>query len=310
MNLQITSDPSGLTSNNEDVICCEIVRFVEPSTLSCVMEVKLLNRNTRAALKLYDQRFALSLRSEYKVEPATTATEMAFTDFVKNGGALDSLDRLRNDDDYEEPEEGWNTVENETYLYDWCIDMFKAETMMYDKLKDLQGKEIPYLFAQVRLPLLGSSQDETMGSCAAENLFEVPGILLELIDGPTLSKIANIPREDWSEVCEEAVRVVRLLDDLSIRNEDVRPGNIMISRSPSEKPEKKYRIVMLDFAQCVEREPEQTDAEWGRLKWNQDEEGAIGLVMQHRLKRDHAYDWPFHHSHRFLEWAEGEDDSP
>ena len=81
----------------------------------------------------------------------------------------------------------------------------------------------------------------------------------------------------------------------------------MVSQSASEK-EKKYRIVMLDFGKCLERQPEESDAEWGRKKWCQDEEGAIGLVMRHRLKQDFAYDWPFHHSERSKEWAPGEDD--
>lgn len=67
----------------------------------------------------------------------------------------------------------------------------------------------------------------------------------------------------------------------------------------------KYRVVMLDFAHCTFREPEETDKQWGRKKWNQDEEGAIGLVMRHRLKKL-DYDFPFEHSNHFLEWAETE----
>ena len=285
--------------------------------MSCVMEVKLLNQNTRAVLKLYDRRFALQLRSQNNIKPPTPATEIVFCDFVKSGDASEFLNQLRNDDDFHEPEEGWNIAQNETYLYDLCLDMFTAESMVYDKLKALQGSELPYLLAQVQLPL--SSSQEIMSTFAAENLFEIKGILLEFIDGHNLSQIANVPREDWGEVCEEAVRVVRLLDDFSIRNTDVRPSNIMVSRSSAseknpeknsekEKKKKNYRVVMLDFGQCVARQPEESDAEWGRKKWCQDEEGAIGLVMRHRLKRDFAYDWPFHHSQRFREWAPGEDD--
>lgn len=264
------------------------------------MEVKLLGRNTRAALKLYDRRFALNLRSEYKIGPPTSPKETAFGDFVKRGGAAEFLDRLRNDDDFEEPEGGWDMGQDETFLHDMCLAMYKAESEVYHKLKDLQGKEIPYLLAEVRLQL-SSSQETTIGSAA--EFFEVKGILLELIDGHTLSDIAkHVPREDWGKVCEEAVRVVRLLDDFSIRNADVRPSNIMISRPASEN---KYRVVMLDFGQCVLREPEESDEEWGKAR--KDEEGAIGLVMKHKLKRDFGYDWPFEHSNRFSPRAPGED---
>lgn len=103
LNLRAEND-RGLITDNDDVICCEIVRLFEPSTLSVVMEVKLLSQNTRAVLKLYDRRFALGLRSEYKIEPPTTATKIVFDDSVKNGDALEFLNRLRNDDDYEKPE--------------------------------------------------------------------------------------------------------------------------------------------------------------------------------------------------------------
>lgn len=321
------------TENNDDVISCEIVRLFEPPTMSCVMEVRLLSpdNNTRAVLKLYDRRFALQLRSEIKIEPPITTTEMAFGDFVKSGDAAEFLDRLRNDDDYEEPEEGWTVAQNETYLYDTCLDMFTAETMVYDKMKDLQGKELPYLFAEVSLSPSSSQEIISSSSSASENFFEINGILLEFIDGHTLSQIANIPRENWGFVCEEAVRTVGLLSDYSIRNKDVRPSNFMVSSpstssppppsssfSPSEshlqgenppQTPKKYRIIMLDFGQCIEREPHESDAEWGREKWRQDEEGALGLVMRGRLKRQFAYDWPFEHSLRFLPWASTEKDS-
>ncbi|TGO45749.1 hypothetical protein BCON_0368g00010 [Botryotinia convoluta] len=76
----------------------------------------------------------------------------------------------------------------------------------------------------------------------------------------------------------------------------------MVTRQPTQG---KYRVIMLDFAQCTFREPEETDKQWGRKKWNQDEEGAIGLVMRHRLKKL-DYNFPFEHSNHFLEWAETE----
>lgn len=42
---------------------------------------------------------------------------------------------------------------------------------------------------------------------------------------------------------------------------------------------------MLDFALCEFKEPEQSEADWGRAKWNEDEEGAIGAVMRTRLAK-------------------------
>ncbi|KAF7936232.1 uncharacterized protein EAE98_002451 [Botrytis deweyae] len=290
------------TKPDGDTISCKIIRIFEPPTLSCVMEVELLNQsgNKRAVLKVFDRRFASQLRSDYKVGPSTVAKETAFFECVKSGDASKFVDRLRNDEDFEEPEEGWDMGQNEAYLYDLCLDMYEAETTVYRKLEHLQGKEIPQLLAQVKLQAT-TAADEAPDN--AIDFFQIKGILIELIDGYTLSDLpTKAPRESWGEICHEAVRVVRLLDDHSILNEDVRPSNIMITRQPTQD---KYRVVMLDFAQCTFREPEETDKQWGRKKWNQDEEGAIGLVMRHRLKKL-DYDFPFEHSNHFLEWAETE----
>jgi len=71
-------------------------------------------------------------------------------------------------------------------------------------------------------------------------------------------------------ICNQAVKVVRLLDDYFIRNEDVRPSNIVISELPSNG----YRVVMIDFGECTWREDE-SDEEWNRDKWCDDEEGSI-----------------------------------
>ncbi|KAF7894995.1 hypothetical protein EAF00_006809 [Botryotinia globosa] len=297
--LELQSECKSDTKSDGDTISCKIIRFFEPPTLSCVMEVELLNQpdNKRAVFKLFDRRFASQLRSDYKVGPLTVAKEAAFVECVRSGDASQFVDRLS---DFEDPEEGWDMGQNEAYLYDLCLDMYEAETKVYRKLEHLQGKEIPQLLAQVKLQAT-TAVDEAPDNAA--DLFQIKGVLIELIDGYTLSDLpTKAPRESWGEICHEAVRVVRLLDDYSILNEDVRPSNIMITRQPTQN---KYRVVMLDFAQCTFREPEETDKQWGRKKWNQDEEGAIGLVMRHRLKKL-DYDFPLEHSNHFLEWAETE----
>lgn len=107
----------------------------------------------RAILKLYDRRFAAQLRKDKTIDPWTTDYESAYIDFVRSSRAQDFLDKLRNDDDFEEPEEGWDIAENETYLHDLCIDMFKAETTVYTKLQSYQGTQIPRLFALATLSI-------------------------------------------------------------------------------------------------------------------------------------------------------------
>ena len=42
---------------------------------------------------------------------------------------------------------------------------------------------------------------------------------------------------------------------------------------------------MIDFARCVLRKDGQDDTEWRKLKAWQDEEGAIGVVMEGKLRK-------------------------
>jgi serine/threonine protein kinase len=295
-----------LDVEEDNIIRCKVSNYFEPSTLSCVMEVQLLGQSEskpkRAVLKMFDRRFASQLRSDHRVGRLTVETETVFRDFVKSGDLAQFLEYLRDEEDFSMDEKDWTIGEDETNLQNICLDMYTSEAAVYQKLEDLQGNQIPRLFAQVRLQAMPKlSPSETISSEAIEFL-EIKGVLLEFIDGCTLSEMpSKIPREDWGDICHQAVQVVRLLDDYSILNRDVRPSNVMVTRSVPDK----YRVVMLDFGQCIFRQPEDTDKQWGRRKWTMDEEGAIGKVMEHRLKKL-GYDSGFVHSFRFLKWAEGE----
>ncbi|TGO55842.1 hypothetical protein BOTNAR_0236g00100 [Botryotinia narcissicola] len=211
--LELQSESSSDKKSDIDTVSCKIIRFFEPPTHSCVMEVELLNQpdNKRAALKLFDRRFASQLRSDYEVGPSTVAKETAFVECVKSGDASQFVDRLRNDEDFEEPEEGWDMGQNEAYLYDLCLDMYEAELTVYQRMERFQGKEIPQLLARVTLQAT-AALDTVLDD--AIQFFEIKGVLIELIDGYTLSDLpAKAPKESWGDICNEAMRVVRLLDD-------------------------------------------------------------------------------------------------
>lgn len=69
--------------------------------------------------------------------------------------------------------------------------------------------------------------------------------------------------------------------------------------------EKRYRVFMIDLAQCTLRREDESDMDWGRAKWTQDEEGAVGFVMKRRLGKL-GFELVFNHSQRYLEFAERE----
>lgn len=300
---QETDDPFSFHGS----IQCKIQKHYQPSTLSCVMEVEIEKGSyagQRFALKLYDHRYSKKLRADYAMESFGPTQEKAYLDFVKNGDASEFLALLRGDDRFEEPEgEPWTDLQNGIYLVFWCVQMYRSECAAYDRLKDLQGKEIPQLFAKVRLPAAPPFAADLQGE-----FYEIKGILLEFIDGFTLGELPfNAPQYHWQEICDEALRIVELCNDRNILNRDVRPGNVMVA--PLRSGDNAYRVVMLDFALSRLRSPEDSDLKWGRNKWSVDEEGSIGEVMQLELK-EFGFNLKYQHSYRYMEWGckEGDED--
>ncbi|MCJ1465357.1 hypothetical protein MMC07_003975 [Pseudocyphellaria aurata] len=301
-------------------IQCKIVKLYRPSTLSCVMEVETeteVCRSRRVVLKLYDHRYATQLRKGHKMEPWDIAQESAYFDFIKTGDASKFLEYIQEDDEMDEPEGNephenepaenkperskpeeikWNDQQNEVYLFNECLGLFERECAAYDRMKDLQGQDIPQLVAKVRILSAHSSVE----GLPAE-FFEVKGILLELIDGFTLSElIDHAPREDWQAIFDQAIRVVRLLDEREILNEDVRPSNLMFAPLPSKH--NAYRVVMLDLSECSFRTVNDSDKEWGQDKWLQHEEGFLNFSMQSKLKQV-GFTLVYEPSRRYQEWA-------
>ena len=256
----------------------------------------------RFVLKPYDPRFATQLREDEKISPFTTAHEEAYESFVESAEASAFLARLQQDDDFCEPEDepNWDLAQNEVYLYSVCLDMYEAECAVYDRLKELQGKGIPQLYAKVALRM-----PKYATNCSTSKFYSIKGILLEHIPGFTLAQLTDkAPREFWQKICNEAVRLVQICNDQNILNKDIRTSNFIVSLSSAKDGN---RVVLIDFAQCRLRGPNESDSQWGRAKWIQDEEGAIGLVMKSRLHKV-GFELEFNSSLRYLDWAPGEND--
>ncbi|KFA56242.1 hypothetical protein S40293_00167 [Stachybotrys chartarum IBT 40293] len=123
---------------------------------------------------------------------------------------------------------------------------------------------------------------------------------------PTL--IQGAPLHIFQDIIDQTVRIVHVLGDNNIPNADVRPDNFIVSRNDNNgATSDDYRVFMIDFGQSRLRRADEQDHEWGRAKWRQDEEGAVGLVMQHRLRKS-GIRVDFQPSMRYLEFSETEDD--
>lgn len=263
-------------------ITAEIIEVFEPVTISPVMRVRLKGERKPAVLKLYDRRFGPLMRKNANIHPWNQEREQMYRHYVQSGLADEFISYLNNDD--EDDDEGdWTDAQDETFLYDKCCDLYDAETLAYHALGDLQGIGIPELLATVSLqPYLAADPK-------LQKFFDIRGLLVEDCDGFTLDKLAdNAPPGCWQSICDDAVSIVNSVSDHGILNKDVKPENFVVRKTTSNAGTQ-YKPVMIDFAHSRLRKSDEANADWIEEKRSQDEEGAVGFVMQHKLRKRGDY---------------------
>lgn len=136
---------------DESTVEVKIVRFIQPTSLSCVMEVESLTASGPAKypehsiLKLYDWRYPTQLRQHHEIKPWIQSHEDAYREFVESGDAAKFIAGLDDDTD----DELWETAQNEAYLFEFSHELHQCQIEAYGYLKDLQGKNVPRFFANV-----------------------------------------------------------------------------------------------------------------------------------------------------------------
>ncbi|KAF5634184.1 hypothetical protein F52700_5904 [Fusarium sp. NRRL 52700] len=302
------------TSNQEQTeLHVKIKQQKRPWTLSCGMIVELKDtadsettcetqRNpSEAFLKMFDRRFAEQIRQDNGIDTWSLDIEQEFLTALTSGKAEEFLRKLQNVPNFQrDTEDDWDAAENEVYLAAELRKCFTSEIATYARLKEYQGKIIPRFLASVILDVPSSNVALTIQQ---QELYKQQGILLQYLPGFSLSTMVdNAPQASWQAIVDQAIRIVHVLGDHGILNADVRPDNFMVV--PKDDT---YQVFMIDFGQCRFRRENESDSEWGRAKWRQDEEGAVGYVMKSRLKKV-EFELNFEPSWRYLAWAPGEDD--
>ena len=233
-------------------------------------------------LKLFDRRFVAELRKKERIDPWTTDIEQQYYHFVVNGSASKFITKLNSNSEMaEEDGDTWNVPENEAYIHDYMKDLCKREVEVYNTLKDIQGHVIPQLFACLTVPSSSSSPAESVNK-----YIEIPGILLQYIDGFPLRDIAaHAPMAAWQIICDDAIQIVNLMSHRGILNENVTTWSFIVQVSPGNK----LQVFMKDFALCDFRREFEDEEDWRQSQAHQDEEGAVGYVMQRYLKGGFVY---------------------
>ncbi|KAH8900592.1 hypothetical protein GQ53DRAFT_633295, partial [Thozetella sp. PMI_491] len=235
-------------------------------------------------LKLFDRRFARSLRKLYRVPPWSPAVEKSYEQFIMDMRAkrlFDQLEQPEDDEEDTEKETGKDSMlsedqaADEGFLQYQTRKIYSNEVRAYDKLKDLQGGVVPTFLAAVEL-----LPEEPWRSAALQEYSSIVGILIEHIEGFNLVDLKNmVPRHCWQAIGDEVIRVVNHVSDLDFINNDVRPGNFIVKETGQEGT---YKIVQIDFGQVYFRDGASWE-EWRDRKWAFDEEGAIGSAMEDLL---------------------------
>ncbi|KAJ5120413.1 uncharacterized protein N7515_009801 [Penicillium bovifimosum] len=266
--------PGGL----EATAVAEIIKVFEPFTLSSVVLVRMacssLGLEGDMILKLFDRRFATQLRQDEKIRPWTPDIETEYYQFILDGGAAEFVTQLKEEEDSDDEDSDDEASDDEA-----SDDEHSDYEHSISNLKEIQGTDIPKFLASTLMPIPFPGQ--TNGGYT-----DVPGILLQYIEGFPLTDVEQYaPRESWQAICQDAIRIIHRIGDLGILNEDVKTRNFIVREDAGNA----FKVTMIDFALCKFRQDYQDDYDWDKWKSIQDEEGAVGYVMQRRLKDGFSY---------------------
>jgi hypothetical protein len=170
--------------------------------------------------------------------------------------------------------------QNEGFLHHYSCDLYSREVRAYESLRDLQEQMITKFLASVYLP----SRDTDIPQQFLK-YFNIKGILIKYIEGFNLSELeTKAPKSQWQVICDDAICIINLIGDYEMMNNDVRPENFLVRSNP----EGKYQVFQIDFSETRHRDglPLET---WRERKYTKDEDGAVGLVIQQRLKGNFQY---------------------
>jgi hypothetical protein len=283
--LHLEAIANGTSNHQQKTIQVRIKQQIRPWTLSCATVVEQISDSPAETegnvqfLKMFDRRGAEQHRKDHKVEAWSDNIENEFVKSLQTGEVEKFLEKLRNESDSEEDsDEDWDTAEVEAYLGSQLQKCFEAEIATYARLHEYQGRFIPLFLGAVTLDI--SSPNKTF-SAHHQELYKQKGILLQYLDGFTLRNMTeNAPKSSWQDIVDQAIRIVHILGDHDILNDDVRIDNFMVVPKDGT-----YQVFMIDFGQCRFRGEDESDEEWQETKCTHDEEGAVGLVMKLRLKK-------------------------
>lgn len=263
-----------------------IIGVWEPFTVSCVLLVNFDELfEGQFVVKLYDRRFGEKMRRCERAQPWNPDLEDEYREYVDAGCASEFYDlcqEKRGDtfwlgDNWPD----WSKAQQEAYLQKISVDSYNVEKRAYGLLQDMQGNQIPHIFAHVSV----RSSDEP------NEYLDPPGFVLEYIEGYRLTELERkAPRKAWQGVCDEALQIVHAISDHGTCNQEVRPRSFVVHEMLSGPGTKEYKVFMTDFGMCLFRSDARNEKEFEFWQSDADEEGNLSVAMQQRLDGGFQYE--------------------
>lgn len=163
-----------------------------------------------------------------------------------------------------------------------------TETEVYNRLKDIQGFDVPRLIARIRLP--DYRQSAFANPVTTSAVFHVSGILLQFIKGLRIADLTDtadrLKPGEWQPFGDDALRIVNLMSDRGIFDRDLACRNAVVRLDPFEK---KLKIMLLDFALCTLRPPWASDEQWRQHQYQVNQERKLGAEMNSLLYTSYGH---------------------
>lgn len=261
----------------------------------------------QAILKIYDRRYCHNYRRHQMAGKYTLLLEHYYQSFVAKGWdsarqityseesieepeaeTSEDIDEPDDEEEAEEDEEedglseGVQAWAQEARLQHAVLDDWGKERTAYERLRSMQGQEIPFMYAAMMIDAPGKPSDIISLPCGA--------LLLEYIDGQSLEDVAQyLPPSEFHKIYQATLAILHRIARLGVVNRDAVARDWLLRKDAGSG----YQPVQVDFGQARMRGHEDLQ-EWLNIAYGTSQEDRMFLSMEHLyasryLLRDHDY---------------------
>ena len=273
------------------------IKRVWPITVAVILLVTIDNASKtftdlpeQAILKIYDRRYSHNYRDELMAGSYNLVLERHYQSYVAKGWPNacpihnPDVDKAKNEDQnkdgQEEDEdeevddegnplsEGASAWAHEAFIQHAVSNDWKKEHIAYDRLRSIQGKEIPILYAAIIIDAPGKPSDIVSLPCGA--------LLLEYIDGQSLEDVARyLPPSEFHKIYQATLSTLHMIARLGVINLDAVARDWLLRKDVKSG----LQPVQIDFGQAQVQKNESLQ-EWLNMAYGSNQEDRIFLSLK------------------------------